>query len=68
MISSVSSRDYAPQGNFDPHNLPPGSEDFYNSTAFAANQAHFLSSIVSDDEKQQLKGLQDIKNAINGQT
>lgn len=65
-ISNVASP--VSQGNFDPSKLPPGTEAFYNSAVFASTLMQFLATAVSQDEKAQLQGLEDIKNAINGQS
>jgi hypothetical protein len=54
------------QNNFLPSNLAPGTEDFYNSKAFMQTELQYLSTIVSMDENRALKGLNQIKDAING--
>jgi hypothetical protein len=54
------------QTNFLPGNLPPNTEGFYNSKAFAANEINFLSTQVSMEEQAQKRGLDQIKDAIDG--
>jgi hypothetical protein len=54
------------QVNFLPNNLPPNSEAFYNSKEFAQNELQFLSTMVSIYGAAQEKGLQQIKDAIEG--
>jgi hypothetical protein len=55
-----------PQTNFDPRNLPPGTTDFYNPTHFAASEMGFLATQVSQEQQAQERGLNQIKDAING--
>lgn len=54
--------------NFSLNHLPVGTADFYNSKDFIQNESNFLSSQVSQDQQAQEKGLQQIKEAINGLT
>lgn len=65
MIDSITS---ISQSNFLSANLPPNTDSFYNSKQFAQNESHFLSTLVSIDEKAQEQGIQQIKDAINGLT
>ena len=54
--------------NFNPNKLPPNSEGFYNSPTFASHQIGFLSTLVSQEERANLDGLDQIKKAIKGET
>ena len=60
--------DSTPQGNFPIGNLPPDTAAFYNSKAFANNEIHFLGTMISMMQKGLEEGLQQIEDAINGQT
>ena len=65
MIDPITS---TPQVNFLTDNLPPNTDNFYNSKQFAQNEVQFLSTMISIDQKAQQNGLQQIKDAINGLT
>lgn len=67
MISQVSSASPS-QKNFNRNNIPPGTADFYNTVAFANNLSRLLSAVINQEEQAQLKGLQDIKKAIKGES
>jgi hypothetical protein len=60
--------DATPQINFPVNNLPPNTEDFYNTKAFARNETSFLSTMVSMYSDAQERGNQALKDAINGLT
>jgi hypothetical protein len=64
MVSSIVSY----QENFLPRNLPPNTEAFYNSAAFAQNEINSLTSSLESYNDATERGLQDIKNAITDQT
>jgi len=58
----------ASQENFLPGNIPPHSDGFYNSKQFAQNESHFLSTLISIDDRAQQRGLRQIKEAVDGQS
>lgn len=62
----IDSTDPTPQLNFETGNLPPNTQTFYNTKAFAQNEIQFLSTMVSMDAKAQHEGLQKIKDVIKG--
>ncbi len=57
-----------PHTNFALHNLPPNSESFYNTQAFAQGEIHFLGTMMSIMQKSFEVGQKSIKDAINGQS
>lgn len=54
--------------NFSLETLSPNSEGFFNSKGFISNELKALASEASHEEKQMMKGLQEIKEAIHGET
>lgn len=54
--------------NFTLDHLPPNSADFYNTKGFIENEFKTLASQASQEEKDILNGLHEIKQAINGES
>gem|GEM_PF-4802930 len=54
--------------NFSLDKLSPNSEGFFNSKGFIDNELKTLASQASREDKEIIKGLHEIRAAINGET
>ncbi|MBS0604977.1 MAG: hypothetical protein JSS60_08095 [Verrucomicrobia bacterium] len=67
-IASTNALNQTPQENFAPNNIPPNTDAYYNTVGFATNLSAFLATVIQEDQQAQENGLNQIKDAINGQT
>ncbi len=56
------------QNNFQSNKLLPGTENFFNTKAFAESEIKFLGTMIHNEQEAQERGIEAIKKSIEGES